>query len=45
MKLSRFAAIAAVLACALTISACANTVRGAGKDLNATADAVEDSVN
>jgi predicted small secreted protein len=45
MKLSRFAAIAAVLACALAISACANTVRGVGRDVNATADAAEDSIN
>ena len=32
------------LACALMVSACANTIRGIGRDVNATADAVEDSV-
>jgi len=45
MKLFRIAPLAALLACALIVSACANTVRGVGKDVNATADAVEDSVN
>ena len=45
MKLSRIAPLAAILACALLVSACANTVRGVGRDVNATADAVEDSVN
>jgi predicted small secreted protein len=45
MKLSRLAPIAAVLAFALALSACANTVRGIGRDINNTADAVEDSVN
>lgn len=45
MKLSRLAPLAAILACALAISACANTVRGVGRDVNSTADAVEDSVN
>jgi predicted small secreted protein len=44
MKLSKLAPIAAILACALIVSACANTVRGVGRDVNATADAVEDSV-
>jgi predicted small secreted protein len=29
----------------LTLAACANTVRGVGRDINNTADAVEDSVN
>ena len=45
MKLSRLAPIAAILAFALVVSACANTVRGVGRDVNATADAVEDSVD
>lgn len=45
MKSSKIAALAAVLACAMFVSACANTVRGVGRDVNATADAVEDSVN
>jgi predicted small secreted protein len=44
MKPSRFAPIA-VLACALALAACANTVRGAGKDIKNTANAVEDTVN
>lgn len=44
MKMSRLAPVA-VLLCALALSACANTVRGVGKDINNTADAVEDSIN
>ncbi|WP_082550018.1 entericidin A/B family lipoprotein [Mesorhizobium sp. Root157] len=44
MKLSKLAPIA-IIACALALAACANTVRGAGKDINNTADAIEDSVN
>ncbi len=44
MQLSRFAPIA-VLCCALALGACANTVRGVGKDVKATANAVEDTVN
>ena len=44
MKMSRLAPVA-VLLCVLALSACANTVRGVGKDLNNTADAVEDSIN
>jgi predicted small secreted protein len=43
MKLARFASIAALI-CAMFVASCANTVRGIGKDVNATADAVEDSV-
>ena len=43
MKLSRLAPIVAV-ACALALSACANTVRGAGKDVKSTVNAVEDTV-
>lgn len=43
MKLAQFATVA-VLVGALFIAACANTVRGVGRDINATADAVEDSV-
>jgi len=45
MKLSKFTSVGALLACALIVSACANTVRGVGRDVNQTADAVEDSVN
>jgi predicted small secreted protein len=44
MKLLRIAPIA-ILACALALSACANTVRGVGKDLKSTANAVDDTVN
>lgn len=35
----------AVLVSALAVAGCANTVRGVGKDLNQTADAVEDSID
>ena len=44
MKLSKLAPLA-VLLCALAVTACANTVRGVGKDVNSTVDAVEDSVD
>ncbi|CAN7583000.1 EncA/B family entericidin [Mesorhizobium caraganae] len=44
MKLLRTVPIV-VLACALALSACANTVRGVGRDVKSTADAVDDSVN
>jgi len=44
MKLFRIAPIA-VLACALALAACANTVRGVGRDVKSTANAVEDSVS
>jgi predicted small secreted protein len=44
MKLSRLASIAAALACVMAVSACANTVRGVGKDVKQTANAVEDAV-
>jgi predicted small secreted protein len=43
MKLARIGPIA-VLICAIFAASCANTVRGVGKDVRATADAVEDSV-
>lgn len=43
MKLSRFVPIAAI-ACVLALSACANTVRGVGKDVKGTANAVEETV-
>jgi predicted small secreted protein len=43
MKLTQLAPIA-LLACAMALSACANTVRGAGQDLKATANAVEETV-
>ena len=44
MKLSRLAPMVMLLACAIGLSACANTVRGAGKDVKATANAVKDTV-
>ncbi len=44
MRLSRFAPIVTVLCVALVVSACANTVRGVGRDVRGTAQAVEDSV-
>ena len=34
-----------VVVSAFTLAGCANTVRGMGKDVNNTADAIEDSVN
>jgi predicted small secreted protein len=40
-----FAAFAAIALLALGLAACDNTVRGAGKDINQTADAVSDTVN
>ena len=40
MKLSRFATIA-ILASALTVSACANTIRGVGRDAANTVNATE----
>jgi predicted small secreted protein len=44
MKLARLTPIA-LLICAMFVASCANTVRGVGRDVNATADAVEDSVD
>jgi predicted small secreted protein len=32
------------LACAIFVASCANTVRGVGRDVRDTADAVEDTV-
>jgi predicted small secreted protein len=43
MRLSRLATLAVIIS-ALALSSCANTVRGVGKDVRATADAVEDSI-
>ena len=43
MKIARLAPLAAI-GCALFLASCANTVRGIGKDVNATANAVEDSI-
>ena len=44
MKFSRFAQLAAVLACALFVSACANTIRGVGADTKESVQAVESVV-
>jgi predicted small secreted protein len=44
MKLIRIAPLA-VVAAALMLAGCANTVRGVGKDVKNTANAVEDTVN
>lgn len=44
MKLSRLAPLVLVIS-ALVVTACANTVRGVGRDVRATADAVEDTVD
>ena len=43
MKLLRVVPIA-ILACALALTACANTVRGVGRDLKSTAKAIDDTV-
>ncbi|MGC4026952.1 MAG: entericidin A/B family lipoprotein [Mesorhizobium sp.] len=43
MKLSRLAPVA-ILTVALFASACANTVRGVGKDVKQTGQAVEETI-
>lgn len=43
MRLSRLAPLAVIIS-ALAFSSCANTVRGVGKDVKATVNAVEESV-
>lgn len=43
MKLSRIVPVAIVL-CAFTLASCANTVRGVGRDVKGTANAVEETV-
>jgi predicted small secreted protein len=45
MSQRRIAIIAASLAAAMALSACANTVRGVGRDLGNTVDATEGAVN
>jgi predicted small secreted protein len=42
MKILKIAGVVAVM---LSLVACANTIRGVGRDVNASADAVSDSVN
>lgn len=44
MTPSRILPLAALFACMILASACANTVRGAGQDIKNTAEAVEDTV-
>ena len=41
MKLSRLASIATLLVCALAVASCANTVRGVKRDVQSTANAIE----
>ena len=41
MKISRIASLLTILVCALSVAGCANTVRGAKRDITATANAVE----
>ena len=45
MKLSKLAPIAAILACALFVSACANTIRGVGADASDAVNATESAAN
>jgi len=44
MTFKRITPLAAILACALLAASCANTVRGVGKDVKGTAQAIEDTV-
>ncbi len=44
MKLIRLMPVIAILASTLLVTACANTVRGVGKDVKGTAQAVQDTV-
>lgn len=44
MKLSRLAPVALIIS-ALLVTACANTVRGVGRDVKGTVKAVEDTVD
>ncbi|MDP3896147.1 MAG: hypothetical protein Q8Q62_05685 [Mesorhizobium sp.] len=44
MTAARLVPVVALI-CVMALSACANTVRGVGRDINATADAVEDSID
>lgn len=40
----RFASVLLVMLCAVSLSACANTVRGVGKDVKGTVKAIADTV-
>ncbi len=44
MTITRYAAFGAII-CALFLASCANTVRGVSRDLNETANAVDEAVN
>ncbi|WP_157016150.1 EncA/B family entericidin [Mesorhizobium xinjiangense] len=44
MKLARLVPVLFVVL-AIGVTACANTVRGIGRDVNETADAIGDSIN
>ncbi|MCC0030029.1 MAG: entericidin EcnAB [Brucellaceae bacterium] len=44
MRNTRTIAIIAILS-ALVLSSCANTIRGIGRDVNETADAISDSIS
>ncbi|MEP3667030.1 MAG: entericidin EcnAB [Roseibium sp.] len=37
--------ISIVLLLAMTLASCANTIRGVGRDVNQSVDAVQDSIN
>ena len=45
MSAKRFVSVAVILLCAASLASCANTVRGVGKDVKGTVDAIEDTVN
>lgn len=45
MTPSKIAVVAAALACVFALSACANTIRGIGKDASNTVDATQGAVN
>ena len=41
----KFLAVAISLSAVLSLAACANTIRGAGKDISAAADATGDAID
>lgn len=45
MSVKRFVSVAVILLCTSSLASCANTVRGVGKDVKGTVDAIEDTVN
>jgi predicted small secreted protein len=42
---TRSLAVVATIIAALALTACANTIRGAGRDVEQTGDAIEDATN